>query len=133
VERAGLLDDPVYIAGLPEDHPLRRNENVFPFSAAAAAAETLQLLTAVLAPCGIGDVGAHLYHFTTGTLDRITQGCKAACPYASTLLGTGDTHGLTVTAEHPAAAAARDERARASRSVRVRLARRADEAVWRRL
>jgi hypothetical protein len=121
VERTGLLDDPVYITGLPEDHPLRRSENVFPFAAATAAGETLQLLTAVLAPCGIGDVGAHLYHFTTGTLDRIM------------LLAAGDSHGLTVTGRHPAAEAARDERAQLYRRSRIRLEQMIDNWLWRRI
>ena len=133
VERAGLLDDPVYIAGLAEDHPLRRNENVFPFSAAAAAAEVLQLLTAVIEPCGIGDVGAHLYHFTTGTLDRIIIGCKPTCPYTTTLLSTGDTHGLTVTGKHSFAEAERDERVRGGRGLLIRFERKIDDALWRRL
>jgi hypothetical protein len=131
VERAGLLDDPVYINGLPEDHPLRRTENVFPFSAAAAAAETLQLLTAVLAPCGIGDVGAHLHHFTAGTLDRITDGCTTTCPYATLLSATGDTHGLTVTERHPLAEAARAERARARRHLDTTLKLKIDDLLWR--
>lgn len=131
VERAGLLDDPVYITGLPKDHPLRRGENVFAFSAAAAAAETLQLLTAVIAPCEIGDVGAHLYHFTTGTLDRITTGCKPTCPYTTTLQSTGDSHGLTVTGKHSFSEVERDERVRASRSPLIRLARKVDDLLWR--
>jgi hypothetical protein len=131
VERAGLLDDPSYLAGLDEDHPLRRNENVFPFSAATAADETLQLLTAVVAPGGIGDVGARLYHFTTGTLDRRTDGCLSACPYPSTLLGLGDTHGLQVTGEHQAATATREIRRLAGRRWATRLARTVDDLLWR--
>lgn len=131
VERAGLLDDPSYLSGLREDHPLRRNENVFPFSAAAAANETIQLLNAVIAPGGVGDIGAHLYHFTTGTLDRRTDGCTAGCPYAGMLLGHGDTHGLDVTGEHPTAAAAREARRRMGNRLTMRLARKLDDLLWR--
>lgn len=92
VERAGLLDDPSYLARLDDNYPLRRNEHVFAFSAAAAASKTPQLLNAVVAPGGVADVGAHLYHLTTGTLDRITTGCRPICPYSSTLTAAGDTH-----------------------------------------
>jgi hypothetical protein len=53
---------------------VRRNESVFPFSAATAATETRQMLSAVIAPGDVGDVGAHLYHFATATLDRLTEG-----------------------------------------------------------
>jgi hypothetical protein len=131
VERAGLLDDPSYLAGLDEDHPLRRNENVFPFSAATAAHETLQLLTAVIAPGGVGDVGAHLYHFATGTLDRRTDGCLLNCPYTHTLLALGDTHGFEVTGEHPAAATARETRRQAACRWATRLGRTLDDLLWR--
>ncbi|MFE2102182.1 hypothetical protein [Streptomyces sp. NPDC059468] len=51
-ERDGLLEDPSYIAGLPFDHPMRRKENVFVFSAAAAAAEMSQFITMTAAPPG---------------------------------------------------------------------------------
>ncbi|MGI8450556.1 MAG: hypothetical protein ACR2MP_25945 [Streptosporangiaceae bacterium] len=131
VERAGLLDDPSYVAGLGEDHPVRRNENVFPFSAATAASETLQLLSAVITPGGVGDVGAQLYHFATGTLDRRTDGCLPACPYSGALLALGDMNQFGVTGEHPAADAARAVRRTAARRPVTRLARKLDDLLWR--
>ena len=129
VERSGLLDDPSYIAGLPDDHALRRNENVFPFSMAAAAGEVVQLLNAVVAPNGVGDVGAHLYHFATGTLDRLIDGCMPGCPYSGALQASGDSHGLTVTGQHAAAIDARAHRRQAVGQLRVRLGRRLDDLL----
>jgi hypothetical protein len=131
VERAGLLDDPSYLADLDENHPIKRNENVFPFSAATAAAETLHLLSAVIAPSGIGDVGAHLYHFTTGTLDRRTTGCRPGCPYAEELLSAGDTHPFDVTGAHASAHTARADRLATARRPGLRLARKMDDIIWR--
>lgn len=100
LERTGLLDDPSYIAGLNGDHTLRRNENVFPFSMAAAANEVLELVRAVIAPGGVSDVGAQLNHFPTGHVDHRTEGCQPDCPYSGYLLATGDCHGLQVTGPH---------------------------------
>ncbi len=131
VERTGLLDDPSYLAGLDDDHPLRHNENVFPFSAATAADETLQLLSAVIAPGGVGDVGARLYHFTTGTLDRHTDGCLPDCPYTKTLLARGDMNGVDVAGEHLAAEAARSARFRAGKRWTTRLGRKLHDLLWR--
>lgn len=131
VERVGLLDDPSYLARLDEDHPIKRNENVFPFSAATAAAETLHLLNAVLAPGDIGDVGAHLYHFTTGTLDRRTAGCRPGCPYAEELLALGDTHPYDITGDHPTAHMARAEREAVARRPVIKIARKLDDLLWR--
>jgi hypothetical protein len=130
VERTGMLDDPSYLADLGEDHPLRRNENVFPFSAATAASETLQLLTAVIAPSGIGDVGSHLYHFTTGTLDRGTDGCRPECPYSHGLLALGDTQPFEITGQHRAAETAHAARRRVQNRLTTRLARALDDLLW---
>jgi molybdopterin/thiamine biosynthesis adenylyltransferase len=131
LERSGLLDEPSYITGLDPDHPLRHGENVFAFSMSAAANETLQLLTAVIAPNGVGDVGAHLHHFATGTLDRDERGCGSGCPYAGTLLASGDNDGLTVTARHPIAETARLDRRRRAGHLTTRIARSLDNLFWR--
>jgi len=110
LEREGHLDDPRYIEGLPEDHPLRSRENVFPFSMSTASFEVLQMISAIVAPIGVGDVGALTYHFVTGELDREIRGCKKSCLFSSSLLGTGETNSIPVTGPHPAADAARAER-----------------------
>jgi molybdopterin/thiamine biosynthesis adenylyltransferase len=113
-ERNGLLDDPGYILGLPADHPLRRNENVFAFSAACAAAMVLQMLTMVLAPAGVADVGAQLFHFATGTIDHERDGCEATCIYSPGQVALGDTSMLVVTGAHELAERERAARARDS-------------------
>ncbi len=113
LERDGLLDDPTYMAGMPEDHPLKRRENVFAFSMACAAAEVLELLRAVLAPSGIPDVGAGLHHWTTGTVTREAPDCQPGCPFSTSLLAAGDASGLTVTGRH---AAAEESRARRNKA-----------------
>lgn len=68
-DREGLLDDPSYLAELPQDNADRRNENVFAFSAAAASDQMLAALRMLAAPAGIADVGDQTSHFVTGTVD----------------------------------------------------------------
>lgn len=111
-EREGYFDDPAYIAGLPRDHPARRNENVFAFGLADASLEVLQLLSMVVAPSGVADTGAQSYHFSTGSLDIEERACEPTCPYDSApLLAAGDTTSLVVTGRHEAASRERSDRA----------------------
>ena len=61
-EREGYFDRPSYIAGLPEDHPIKRNENVFIFGVADASLEALQFLSLAVASGGISTVGGPDLH-----------------------------------------------------------------------
>lgn len=123
MEREGLLDDPAYIAGLPDTHPLRANENVFAFSAGAASLEVLQMLSMVVAPSGLADVGAQNYHFVTGELDTDPSYCEPRCLYSGQFLAAGDTTGLVVTGRHHVAEAERQARRHEASRVRIRLRR----------
>lgn len=109
-ERDGYLDDPSYIAGLPEDHPIKRNENVFAFGLTASALEVMQFLSLVISPLGISNPGAQQYHFVNGRMDiEAVHDCDASCIYPQ-LVAAGDRVGVVMTAQHPLA-----EKARASR------------------
>lgn len=118
-ERDGMLDDSSYLSALPNDHPIKRNENVFAFGAAAASAQLMQFLSMVVAPSGIADVRAQLFHFTTGRLDIDDRDCEPHCPYSHELMMLGDRAPL-VTGPHKAAAAARERRTRQRRSPKSR-------------
>jgi len=116
-EREGYFDDPRYIAGLPEDHPIRRNENVFPFSLSAASFEVLQMLMMVVAPRVFANAGEQMYHFIPGMFDEPGfHSCNDLCPYPS-LIANGDSTGLVVTARHARAEEARRARLAARRSL----------------
>ena len=114
-EREGYLDDPRYIEGLPEDHFIRRNENVFAFSMGAASLQVLQALSMIVSPLGISNPGEQMYHFTIGRLDvEEPRACDSACSYP-TLVARGDRTGLIVTGTHQRAVEARQHRAVARR------------------
>jgi molybdopterin-synthase adenylyltransferase len=117
-ERDGYFDDPRYIEGLADDHFIKRNENVFAFSLSAASFEMLQLLMMVLAPVGVSDPGAQMYHFVPGLFDRPNfDPCKPHCPFSSLLLGRGDSSEITVSGAHSAAERCRAERVRRQASL----------------
>jgi len=101
-DREGLFDDPGYIRNLPQDHPARRNENVFPFAASVAAFESLQLVALIVPTPGRRNPGAQIYRFIPANLDRDLGGCKPSC-YPHTLVAQGDHSGLTVTGPDPVA------------------------------
>jgi hypothetical protein len=101
LERDGFLDDPNYIKGLPAGSHLRRNENVFAFAMGAAQLQLMQMLSFVVAPSGISDVGAQNFHMVTGEMDRIDfGGCNSRCPYPE-LLAAGDACPIVVTGPRP--------------------------------
>jgi hypothetical protein len=115
-ERDGYFDDPTYIAGLPDDHPIRRNENVFAFSLSSASFEVLQMLMMVVAPRGFANAGEQMYHFIPGIFDEPGfHTCNDGCPYPS-LIAKGDRTGLALTASHGRAEDARKARAAVRRS-----------------
>jgi hypothetical protein len=116
-DREGYFDDPHYIAGLPDDHPIKRNENVFGFSLSTGAFEILQFLSMVISPCGLSDPGAQLYHFVTGNLSVSRRSCCPACVFPA-LVGKGDRTGLIVTGHHAAAMRAREDRRTWGRRIR---------------
>jgi hypothetical protein len=107
-EREGHLEIPGYIAGLPADHPLRMNENVFAFSLGAASLELAQFVAMVAAPAGRADLGAMHFHLTSAELTVEERGCDKGCIYSSAAVeGKGDDAGMIVTGlDH----AARSER-----------------------
>jgi len=107
VERRGDLDDPSYIDSLPRDHTLRRNENVFPFSAHLAASLMVQAIHVALNPVGISDIGEQIYHFVDGTIDSSHgAACVDGCYFAS-VVAKGDAEGLPITGIDPGAAKVR--------------------------
>jgi hypothetical protein len=102
VERDGYLDDPTYIAGLPEDHPVKRNENVFAFSLSVASMEVLQLLAMVILPPYLANQGAQSYRFVTGSWETAYESCAANCLYPG-FVAKGDSSGIVITGRHPIA------------------------------
>lgn len=90
-EEAGMLDDPSYLKGLPNDHNFKRNENVFPFSANLASLEVFQLIALVTGAAGQTDFGVQRFRWIPGVLEYdITRKCESSCDVAS-LIARGDS------------------------------------------
>jgi len=97
VEREGLLDDPTYISGLSNDHPLKTRENVFAFSMSCASMQVLQMLALTLDPLGQPNPGAQLYHFVGNITEPPTfQNCHPECQFPS-IVALGDDSGIHAT------------------------------------
>lgn len=110
-EQHGDLADPSYIESLPEDHPVRANENTFAFSLATAALEVLQLVMLVVGPSGLGPRGPQNYHLVTGTIDIGGHECDDGCVFPE-LTARGDSAGHPGTGTHKVAEEARNNRGR---------------------
>lgn len=103
LEENGLLDDPSYMKGLPENHRLKNNENVFPFSANLASLEVLQFIALTTGVGGIYDFGVQRYRYLPGTIEvDVERKCNEECD-CQELEGQGDRYftlyGKDVTAE----------------------------------
>ena len=116
-EREGYLDDPQYIKNLPDDHPLKRNENVIAFSMNVASFEVLQMLSMVVAPMGLSDPGQQSYHFVPAIFDKPQfQVCQPTCLYPA-LVALGDHAGFVVTGRHEIAEKHRAIHAKPKKSI----------------
>ncbi len=110
LEKSGLMEDPSYIMGLDDSSLINAHENVFVFSSHLASMEVLQMLSLIISPSGISDVGQQLTHFVTGAMETDNfKKCDKNC-YFSTIVGRGDNSGIEVFAKHKIAEAARKER-----------------------
>lgn len=107
LECSGELDDPVYIAGLPDSHPAKRRENTFAFSLAAAGEELLQLIALVVAP-NYRSPRPVRHRFVTDEREMLAKGCNPGCFYQS-VLAKGDHCGVSFTGRHRRAEQIRNE------------------------
>lgn len=92
LDQAGLLDDPSYLAGLDAGSPLRRRENVFPFSANLASLEVFHMISMVTGIAGQSDLGVQRFRYYPGVMDqRGGVECQEGCEFPQ-LVATGDHH-----------------------------------------
>ena len=104
-ERHGLLEDPSYLRGLPDDHRLKRNENVVPFSANLASLEVLQWIGLAGGLPTLPASAVQRFHLVAGVLESDeTRACRSGCETAA-LVGTGDTAFRLTGFDHAAAKA----------------------------
>ena len=109
LERAGQLDDPAYIEGLPPEHLLRSHQNVFSFSLRLASLEIFQFLRMSIPHPGHSDIGTQTEDFVSGILDADPQSCRSDCPFCG-MVARGDRTGYTtITGRHLVAEKARAE------------------------
>jgi molybdopterin/thiamine biosynthesis adenylyltransferase len=100
LEKSGLMDDPSYIKGLKDSAFINAHENVFVFSSHLASMEILQMLSLIISPSGVSDVGQQLNHFVTGTMETDTlKKCDNNC-YFLTIVGRGNSSGIEVFGKH---------------------------------
>lgn len=117
VERDGSLDEPSYIANLPDDLPLKQRENVAAFSASVAASLLQQFVSYVAHPSGFGDPGPLRYSARDHTAERLPTDCSDQCVFPGSV-GSGDAR-LDPSGRHAVAEKARRERSDISHRVRA--------------
>lgn len=92
LDKDGLLDDPTYIAGLGPHSPLKRRENVFPFSANLASLQVFHLISLLTGIAGQPDLGVQRFRYFPGVLDQqLDRQCVDGCQFQR-LVASGDHH-----------------------------------------
>ena len=90
LEKSGMLDKQSYLDGLPDHHPFKNNENIFPFSAHLASFEIFHLMALVTGIGGIRDFGVQRYRYVPGFLSSYSEKkCSQGCTFKG-LVATGD-------------------------------------------
>jgi molybdopterin-synthase adenylyltransferase len=91
----GKLDDPDYIANLPEEmRELVSRRNVYPFSMSVAAHQVLQLVALVTGEARVGGRGPQVYHAYPGEMQVLDgSACKVGCEYRALLASAPDLTG----------------------------------------
>ncbi len=92
LEKAGMLENKSYLDGLDDHHPLKHNENIFPFSAHLASFEIFHFIALITGIGGINDFGVQRFRYTPGHLSTY-EGlkCMAGCTFHS-LQASGDKY-----------------------------------------
>lgn len=92
LERDGMLDDPSYISSLPKDSPLRKRENVLPFSMALAGLE-VQKLIHLVSDFSFQAPSTERYSFPSSICEtEQNKICKPNCSFTQ-LIARGDSAG----------------------------------------
>ncbi|MGO8875493.1 MAG: ThiF family adenylyltransferase [Acidimicrobiales bacterium] len=96
LDRDGLLDDPDYIANLPDhDRAQASGRNVYPFSLSVASHMSLQYAKLLGAGERIGGIGPQRYHAYPGSMNvEATASCDDDCEYSQLLGSAVDPHTL---------------------------------------
>lgn len=90
LERSGMLDDPAYMEGLPRDHRLKANENVYAFSTHLAALEMFQFIGLTGGLPQVDWFGKQRHYFVVGeTCADPSVLCRDGCTI-DLLIATGD-------------------------------------------
>src|ERR1019366_7732500 len=108
LEQSGLLENPVYVKGLPAAHFANRGENVYTFSMSLAGLQMQQFLSYVLTPKGVY-YGPKEMDFVTGNIDQdFKLECDDNCSY-NKMTGFGDHLKDSLIQRHPVAELSRQK------------------------
>ncbi len=98
LERSGLLDNPSYMNGLSDFHPLKNNQNIIPFSCHLASFEVFHLMALVIRMANSDiEFGVQRYRYKHGYVSNYQdKRCDPSCTFMQ-LIATADTiiSGLT--------------------------------------